>query len=129
MDEKQTSPALDQSCTDNPKENLKEGTLPLEQKNQGLKGTGREWPLMEIGLDKTAREYRDACSGSFTRMSYGVLDLGPSGYRNDHKKKADRFPCRRSDLSSEFHAWKNTYLKEEKKKSTHNKTWMVDDST
>lgn len=43
MDEKQTSPALDQSCTDkNPKENLKEGTFPLEQKNQGPKGSGRE---------------------------------------------------------------------------------------
>lgn len=57
-------------------------------------------------------------------MSHGVPDLGPSGYRNDHKKKADRFPCRKSDLSSEFHAWKNTYLKEEKK-SPHSKTWLT----
>lgn len=61
---------------------------------------------------------------NFTRMSHGILDLGPSGYRNDHKKKPDRFPCRKSDLSSEFHAWKNTYLEEDKKKSTHSQTWL-----
>lgn len=65
--------------------------------------------------------------GRFTRMSHGVLDLGPSGYRNDHKKKADRFPCRKSDLSSEFHAWKNTYLKEEKKVHTQQNLAHLDD--
>lgn len=59
--------------------------------------------------------------GRFTRMSRGVLDLRPSGYRNDHKKKADRFPCRKSsDLSSEFQAWKNTYIEEGKKSSQQN---------
>lgn len=62
---------------------------------------------------------------SFTSMSHGVLDPGPSGYRNDHKKKSDGFPCRKSDLSSEFRARKNTYLEEDKKKSTHSKTWLV----
>lgn len=74
---------------------------------------------MKSDLSRQPGEHRGACSGSFTSMSSGVLDLGPSGYRNDHKKKADRFPCSRSDLSSEFHAWKNTYLKEEEKKSPH----------
>lgn len=57
-------------------------------------------------------------------MFHAILDLGLSGYRNDHKKKPGRFPCRKSDLSSEFHAWKNTYLEEGKKKSTHSKTWL-----
>ena len=51
-------------------------------------------------------------------MFHAILDLGPSRYRNDHKKKPGRFPCRKIDLSSEFHSWKNTYL-EEGKKSLH----------
>ena len=68
-------------------------------------------------------------SGELYWTVNGVLDLGPSGYRNDHKKKADRFPCRKSDLFSEFHAWKNTYLKEGKKGPTQQNVAHLDAST
>lgn len=70
--------------------------------------------MNEIWGDNIVSEYRDVCLGNFIRMFYGVLDLGFFGYRNDYKKKVDRFLCRKNDFFFEFYVWKNIYLKEEK---------------